>query len=305
MRVTVLGSYAKALVMTTDRIPTVGETLLGRDYRETYGGKGSDMAVQAVRLGAQVCYLGAVGADARGEEFRDLMVTEGVDVSRLQVVADLPTGVGFIIKDRAAQNIIAVDMGANESFTNADVDDAYDVLRASDVVLTQLEIPLETALHGLRRAHGAGATTVLNPAPAVDLSRTELDFVDVLTPNETEAKVALGLPPSAQMSAEEAGRRLLARGARAVVITRGEAGALIVTPEGAVAVPGISVDVVDSNGAGDSFNAALSVGLGEGLELTRAVRFATVVAGLSCQHWETVPSYPTRAQVEEATTARS
>lgn len=297
-RVGVLGSYARALVLTADRIPQPGETLVGTDYRETWGGKGSDMAVQAARLGAQVTYVGVVGDDAFGRGFRELMGVEGVDTTHLRVTAERPTGVGMIIKDAAARNVIVVDMGANELFGPGDVDAALPDLARTDVVLAPLEIPLATALHGLAAAKAAGVTTVLNPAPAVDLRAVDLSAVDVLTPNETEAKVALGLAPDADVPAQEVAERLLARGPGAVVMTLGEHGALVVTADGAEEVPALPIEVVDSNGAGDSFNAGLCVALAEGRPLVEAARFAGAVAGLCCQGWETVPSYRTRAEVE-------
>lgn len=297
-RVAVVGSYAKALVMTADRIPAPGETLIGRDFRGTFGGKGSDMAVQAARLGAAVSYLGVVGDDVYGAEFRELLEQEGVDPVGLRVAPGESTGVGFIVKDTAGRNVIVVDPGANNSFSPADVDAAAGALGGAHVALAQLEIPLATALHALAAARAAGVTTILNPAPAVDLPGTDLTCVDVLTPNEHEAKAVLGLGPDDATPPAELGRRLLALGPRAVVITLGEAGALVVTADGTVAVPPVRVDVVDSNGAGDSFNAALAVALGEGHDLPAAAGFAGTVAALCCEHWETVPSYQDRATVD-------
>ncbi|MEN5074714.1 ribokinase [Isoptericola cucumis] len=298
MRLTVVGSYAKALVMTVDRLPEAGETLLGREYRETYGGKGSDMAVQAARLGADVTYVGAVGDDAHGAEFRALLAAEGVDGSRVTVDPEAPTGVGFIVKDTAGRNLIVVDKGANDRLVPQVLDESADALRGADVVLAQLEVPLASALHALGVARSAGVTTVLNPAPAVDLRGVDLTQVDVLTPNEHEARVALGLAPGDPTPVEQLARRLLALGPRAVVVTRGEDGALVVDAAGAAPVATPTVDVVDSNGAGDSFNAALAVALGEGRDLREGAGFAGVVAALCCEHWETVPSYRTRAEVE-------
>ncbi|MFD2797032.1 ribokinase [Promicromonospora vindobonensis] len=296
--VAVIGSYAKALVMTADRIPAPGETLIGRDFRGTFGGKGSDMAVQAARLGAGVAYLGVVGDDSYGAEFRDLLTHEGVDLTGLRIAPGTSTGVGFIVKDTAGRNVIVVDPGANAGFSTADVDAAAELVRTADVALAQLEIPLETALHALALAHAAGVTTILNPAPAVDLRHTDLSSVDVLTPNEHEAKVALGLGPDDVVSAKDLGRRLLDLGPRAVIVTLGESGALVVTADRVTEVPPVRVTVVDSNGAGDSFNAALAVALGEGRDLADAARFAGTVAALCCEHWETVPSYQDRTTVE-------
>ncbi|AJY44934.1 ribokinase [Martelella endophytica] len=298
MSVLVLGSYAKALVMTADRIPLAGETLLGRDFRQTFGGKGSDMAVQAARLGCPVEFAGVIGDDVFGHEFVALMKEEGIGTAGLRVTEEKPTGAGLIIKDNAARNVIVVDMGANELFSPADVDHALEATKPADIALAQLEIPLETALYGLKAAASGGARTILNPAPAQNLVGKDLSMVDILTPNETEARVALGLAPDDPTPNGEIARRLMETGCRAVVMTLGEDGVFGATSVGTFTIPAFRVDHVDSNGAGDSFNAALAVGLSEGKPLKEAARFAAAVAALCCTRWETVPSYHTRDEVE-------
>ena len=301
----IIGSYAKALVMTADRIPAPGETLLGRDYRQTFGGKGSDMAVQAARLGARVSYVGVVGDDLFGREFVSLMEHEGVDVSRLRITDQRPTGVGLIIKDEAGSNVIVVDMGANELFDRGDIDRAGDRLADCDVALAQLEIPLDTALYGLSAARRAGARTILNPAPAIDLRGQDLSMADVITPNQTEARLLLGLTPESDVADADIARELLGLGVGAVAITCGDEGARLYerSTDGsrdvkATRVPAFAIELVDSNGAGDSFNAGLAVGIAEGLGLPAAGRFAGAVAALCCEHWETVPSYQHRETVD-------
>lgn len=297
MSVFILGSYAKALVMTADRIPIAGETLIGHDFRQTWGGKGSDMAVQAARLGASVAYAGVVGNDVFGHEFIALMKQEGVNIQALSITDELPTGAGLIVKDRQARNVIVVDMGANKLFTPEKVDGALDLLKQSNVALAQLEIPLETALYGLRLAKKVGKTTILNPAPARDLRGFDLSAIDYLTPNETEARVALGLEPDDARSNREIADLLLKTGCRYVVMTLGEAGSAVFSAESTLEIPPCSVDVVDSNGAGDSFNAALAVALDEGQTIEKAVLFANATAALCCTAWETVPSYHYREDV--------
>ncbi|SDF17603.1 ribokinase [Sporomusa acidovorans] len=296
--VCIIGSYAKALVMTVDRIPLVGETLLGYDYRETYGGKGSDMAVQAARLRATVNYIGVVGEDNFGTEFIRLMKAEGVTTDGIRVTTEKPTGVGFIVKDKQAQNVIVVDKGANELFGPDDIDKHSALMEAADIVLAQLEIPVDTALYALKRAKKMGKTTVLNPAPAIDLSRYDLSFVDMITPNETEARVAIGERPEVAMTHREVAEILLKTGCGKVIMTLGGNGVDIHSSEASRHVDCYKIDVVDSNGAGDSFNAALCVGLAARKNLTDAVAYANAVAGLCCTKWETVPSYHTAAEVE-------
>ncbi|MGF1760089.1 ribokinase [Photobacterium sagamiensis] len=299
MSVFILGSYAKALVMTADRIPLVGETLIGEDFRQTFGGKGSDMAVQAARLGSKVVYSGVIGDDAFGNEFQDLMKQEGINTEALRVTSELATGAGFIVKDNKAQNVIVVDMGANKLYSKEDVFEAKPLMNDCKVALAQLEIPLETALYGLKIAKSLGKKTILNPAPARDLRGLDLSDVDYLTPNETEARVALGLEPNADISDREVADKLLETGCKFVVMTLGSDGSAVFTKDETIIVPPCKVDVVDSNGAGDSFNAALSVALSENMNINEAINFANATAALCCKDWETVPSYKNRVQVEE------
>lgn len=295
----IIGSYLVALVMDVDRLPHKGETVLARNFREAYGGKGSDMAVQAARLGAPVIFVGRVGDDDFGRAFIRLMQEEGVNLDYLRTTKELATGAGFIIKDKSGHNIITIDIGANQLFAPADVDAALPHMRPGAVVLIQLEIPLETALYAARRGHEAGATVILNPAPAHDLRQHDLSMVDILTPNETEARVCLGLAPNDPTPDVEIARRLLALGCGVVLMTLGERGSLLVTPDQVMTIPAFRIpNAVDSNGAGDSFNAALATALIEGQSLPEAVRFANAVAGLCCTRWDTVPSYHTRAEVD-------
>lgn len=299
MKVCIIGSYAKALVMTSNRIPLVGETLIGYDYRETYGGKGSDMAVQAARLGADVGYIGVVGKDTFGTEFIDLMEKEGVKTKGIRVTSEKPTGVGFIVKDESANNVIVVDMGANELISEKDIEDNLDLIKEADVVLAQLEIPIQIALYALKKAKELGKITILNPAPAVKLLDYDLSFVDIVTPNETEARVTIGELPEVAMTHREVALKLLTTGCKKVIMTLGGDGVDIHTSTEQRHVDAYKIDVVDSNGAGDSFNASLSVALADNKSEEEAVSYASAVAGLCCTKWETVPSYHTKEEVEK------
>ena len=296
--VVVIGSYLVALVMEVERFPSVGETVNGGGYFETHGGKGSNMAVQAARLGARCSFVGRVGDDARGQAFRAMLVGEGVGIDHLYLQEGIATGVGFVILGPGGQNMIAIDSGANGRFSTTDVDQAAGVMRPRATVLTQLEIPLATALHGMRRGRAAGCTTILNPAPAQDLSGHDLASVSVITPNETEARVCLGMASAERADEETLGRCLLERGCGAALLTLGERGCLCVTPEGSEHIPGFAIpEVVDTTGAGDAFNAALAVALSEGRALVEAARFANAAAALCCTTLATLPAYRTRQQV--------
>ena len=296
--VVVIGSYLVALVMEVERFPAVGETVSGGGYFETHGGKGSNMAVQAARLGAQCSFVGRVGDDSRGRAFRAMLAGEGVGTDHLHLQENIATGVGFVILGPGGQNMIAIDSGANAQFSTADVDGAAGAMRSPSTVLTQLEIPLATALRGMQRGRAAGCTTILNPAPAQDLSAHDLASVSVITPNETEARVCLGMAASERADEETLGRRLLERGCGAALLTLGERGCLCVTAGGSEHIPDFAIpEVVDTTGAGDAFNAALAVALAEGRALSEAARFANAAAALCCTTLATLPSYRTREQV--------
>ena len=296
----VIGSYAIALVMDVERLPREGETLLAHDFRQTYGGKGSDMAVQAARLGAEVHFVGRVGDDDFGRDFAALLAREGIHADHLRTTPGRATGAGFIIKSRSGANMITVDMGANQALDKADLAAAEETIAACQVMLIQLEIPLDTALHAAAIGRRHGLRVVFNPAPAQDLSGFDLSSVDVLTPNETEARACLGLPGDDPTPEAALGRRLLDLGPRAVAITLGERGALLLTAGGEWTIPAPRVPTLDSTGAGDAFNAGLATALAEGADLQPAVRFANVTAALSTTRRETVHSYHRRDEVDAA-----
>ncbi|HXZ88161.1 MAG TPA: ribokinase, partial [Candidatus Binataceae bacterium] len=225
-RIVVVGSYATGLTMKVERLPTSGETLLGTGYRVDYGGKGSNQAVGCARLGAHVIFVAKIGKDAFGEMALRLYRDEGIDVEWVGLAAGEPTGVGFILVESATgKNCIALDPGANELLTGEEVarcDAAFD---SAAVVLTQLEISAEAAGEAMARGRAHGAVTVLNPAPVRPLPAETLRTVDILTPNEVEAKLLAGLPPESDVEAAEVARELIRRGVKQVVMTRGEQGA--------------------------------------------------------------------------------
>jgi ribokinase len=299
--VTVVGSYIVALVMDVDRIPLEGETVIGRNYHTTHGGKGSNMAACAARLGAQTRFLGKIGRDAFGDGFLRLLEHEGVKRDAVLFSAKLPTAVGFIVFSAKGTNLIVIDMGANAEFSPKDIEAQADVVRNAAVALSPLEIPLETALAAARVVKTAGGKFILNPAPARDLRQADLSQVFALTPNEREGRVCLGLPPDAAVADEELADRLLELGPEHVVLTRGEHGVLWVSAAGLYAVPALAVKVVDTVGAGDAFNAGLAVGLSEGRPMLEAIALGVTAASLSTQRRETIESYVGRAKVERHT----
>jgi ribokinase len=297
-KVCVIGSFAVGLSLRAERWPAAGETVLGRDFDQGPGGKGSNQAVQVARLGGAVELVACVGRDVFGDSAFELYKAEGVGTTYLRRASQSNTGVGLIVLDPQGSNRIVLDPGANSLLGPGDVESARQALIESSVVMTQLEIPLDAAAAAVRVGRAVGARTLLNPAPARALERDVLEAVDVLTPNQTEARLLAGLAPEDPGSDADVARRLLDLGAGAVVMTRGPEGALVVDPGGMLAVPSHDVEVVDSTGAGDAFNGALAVALAEGDDLAAAASRAVAAGALACTKLGVIPSLPTRAELD-------
>jgi ribokinase len=296
-RVTVVGSYVLALTMDTDRLPLEGETVRGRNYQECDGGKGSNMAACAARLGAQAAIIAKVGRDSFGQRFVAMLADEGVSREAVLYSENFSTAVGFIIFNSQGTNAIVIDMAANGDLTPHDVAAHEDLIRQSDVLLSPLEIPLETALAAAQLSHRHGKKFILNPAPATDLRGHDLSPLFALTPNETEARVCLGLSPNDATPDETLARRLLDLGPAHVMLTRGAAGVLWASHDGLQSMPAATVTTLDAVGAGDAFNAGLAVGLSEQRPLVEALALGVTTASLSTEKRLTIPSYPRREEV--------
>jgi ribokinase len=297
-RVTIIGSYIVALVMDMDRLPIEGETVVGRDFHTTFGGKGSNAAVAAARLGADTWFLGKVGRDSFAADFVAMLQRENVHREKVLYCETHPTGVGIILFNSVGTNLIAIDPGANNQLTPADLAEHLDLIRSSSVVISPLEIPLDTALAGAQLAHQHGVKAILNPAPACDLRKSDLSSVFALTPNETEARVCLRLPSDDPANDDELARALLDLGPRNVMLTRGAQGVLWASRQGVRSIPALRVNPVDTVGAGDAFNAGLAVGLSEGQSVLHSIALGVSAASLSTEKRETLASYPHRLAVE-------
>jgi ribokinase len=299
-RIVVVGSYATGLTMKVPRIPGAGETLLGTGYRVDFGGKGSNQAVGCARLGAQVGFVARIGQDSFGDMALNLYREEGIGVARVKRSAEAPTGVGFIVVEAdTGQNSIVLDPGANELLTSADVAEAELALKSSSVVLTQLEIPVEAAASALERGRSLGAITILNPAPVRPLSASVLRLIDVLTPNEKEARVLAGRPPDVAVEPETVAQDLLRSGVKQVVMTLGEKGALLISASSQEHFPAVEVRAVDTTGAGDAFNAGLAVALSHGDSIENAIQFAIITGAMAVTKEGVIPSLPRRDEVLE------
>ena len=299
--VCVLGIFARDVTCLAPRQPRMGETLLADAVYEGPGGKGSNQAVAAARLGARARLITRLGEDAGAALARETWAEAGV--TPLAVVSQSqPTGSALILVETASgRNAIAVHPGAAAELRPADVERFAAEIRGSAVMLTQLEQPLPAARRALEIAREAGAATILNPAPAAPLPADLLALCDHLTPNEPEAEALTGLPVESEEDAVRAARALRAMGVGTVVLTMGGRGALICDASGERRLPALGRGpVVDTVGAGDVFAGAYATALAEGRPPHEAVRFANAAAGISVTRPGAAASAPTRAEVEAA-----
>ena len=297
-QVAVVGSYNHGLSMAVEALPAPGETVLGGDFAEGVGGKGSNQAVGAARLGAATSFVGCIGEDRFGDAAVDLWADEEVDADDVRRTDATHTGVGFVIVDDSGENAISVAPGANSRLSVADVRDAAGTIRSADVLLCQLETELDPVIEAAAVATDAGTEVILNPAPARDLPASLLAPVDVLTPNRGEACILAGHDPTADVPESSLLDSLLDLGVPGTALTLGADGVLVDDDGAREHVDPIDVDVVDTTGGGDAFNAGVAVARAEGQPLTEAVRFGTVCGGLACTAFEVVPALPDRAAVE-------
>ena len=297
--ITVVGSFAVGMTLRTSRMPLFGETLVGADFDMGPGGKGSNQAVAVARLGASSTFAGIIGDDKLGEIATDLYAREGVDTTYLQKTTAMATGVGFIILNAAGENGIILDMGANKLMDPAFVDQVEDQIARSAIVMTVLELPVPAAARAMELGRKRGVRTILNPAPATRLGDDVLANVDYLTPNETELRILMGREPDDPTPTEELARQLRSHFAGTLIVTMGEKGALFFDERGTSSVPAVAVNVVDTTGAGDAFNAGLAVALAEGRTLEHAVKFANCAGGLACTALGVIPALASRAAVDE------
>jgi len=297
-RIVVVGSSNTDMIVKLPHLPKPGETVSGGAFSTAAGGKGANQAVAAARAGAEVSLVARVGEDSFGEQAIAGFVGDGIDVRHVMKDPATPSGVALIFVDNKGENCIAVAPGANAGLTPHDVEAAQELITRADVVVMQLETPIETVERVATLASEHGVRVILNPAPAQPLSDEILGNVSILTPNESEAELLTGVQVADDAGAEEAARALVARGVGTVILTLGSRGAYVFESDSGELVPGFEVQAVDTTAAGDVFNGSLAVGLSEGLPLGKAVRFANAAAALSVTRLGAQPSAPTRSEIE-------
>ena len=282
--IVVIGSYVVSLTVRVPRKPVVGEALIGDLFDMGSGGKGTNQAIAAARLGAKVELVACLGDDTFADMAELLFESEGIATDHIHRVPQSNTGVGLVTLLPSGDNWIVGHLGANLLMQPHHVEAVEPHIARSDVVMAQLEAPLETVARALELGRKHRAMTILNPAPGQTLEPDMLAHVDVLTPNESETRILLGLPPDDPTPTLELAGRLLELGVETIVVTRGEEGAIIVTAKGTEVVPAVPVQALDVTGAGDSFNAALAVSLAGGMDLRSAVEQATRAGAYTTTH---------------------
>lgn len=300
-QVLVVGSLNMDLLIQSPRLPKPGETLLGCRYASKHGGKGANQAYAAAMLGSSVAMLGCVGDDRFGSSLIGKLQEAGVDTGFIGAQHEKTTGTAFVMTDSEGNNSIIVIPGANELCTAEYVHRNRELFQQADCVLLQLEIPIDGVIEGVRLAKEYGKRVILNPAPArSDIPADILCMVDVLTPNETELALLTGIDTDTTEKIEHAARILLEKGVGSVVVTLGEAGAMLVTAERTCLFPARRVKAIDSTGAGDCFNGVIAALLAVGTELEEAIRVANAAASISTTREGAMCSMPSQKEIETA-----
>jgi len=298
-RIAVIGSYVVSLTVRVPRKPVMGEALIGDLFDMGPGGKGTNQAIAAARLGAHLDLLACLGDDPFADSAEQLYAGEGVSTDYVHRISGTNTGVGMVTLLPSGENSIVGHLGANLLMQPHHVEAFEPVIARSDILLAQLEVPLESVTRALEIAQSHRVKTILNPAPGQTLQPDTLAHVDVMTPNESEARILLDLPPDNPTPTQDLAGRLLELGVETIVVTLGKEGALIITSRGTEAIPATPVQALDVTGAGDSFNAMLAVSLGEGQELRAAVEHANLAGAYTTTHLGVIDGLPTQAELDD------
>ena len=297
-QILVVGSCNTDMVIKAAHLPRPGETILGGTFFMNPGGKGANQAVAIARLGGSVTFICKTGSDIFGHQSQQLFEEEGINTSYVFSDSGNPSGVALITVDEKAENCIVVASGANANLLPSDLAKAEEAIELADLILMQLEVPMETVCFVADIAWQKGKKVILNPAPAHPLPADLLHHLYLITPNETEAEMITGVKITDDISAVEAARVLSGMGVQHVIITLGSKGALICSDGEAEIVPALKVEAVDTTAAGDVFNGALTVALSEGRNLKESVRFACKASAFSVTRVGAQSSAPYRNEVD-------
>lgn len=293
----VIGSLNMDLVVNVDTMPKPGQTIIGSNFKEVPGGKGANQAVAMARLNGNVTMIGKVGEDGFGQTLINSLKNDKVDTTYIQT-AKGATGVALITVDKNAQNSIVVSPGANFEVKEDDIDNNIEAIKNSDIVVLQLETPLDTIKYALNKAKELNKYTILNPAPAVKLDDEIIKNIDLLTPNETELEIISGVSIETEEDIQKASQIMIEKGVKELIVTLGSKGSLYINKEKSMFKKAYKVEAVDTTAAGDSYTGALAVALSQYKGMEEAMDFASKVGALSVLKEGAQSSLPTLEDVE-------
>ena len=296
--IVVVGSSNTDMIVRASRIPKAGETILGGAFSSAAGGKGANQAVAAARAGGKVTFIARIGNDDLGKQSLKCFEQDSLNLEYIQKDETVPSGVALIMVDEDGANSIAVASGANANLTPQHIREAQYAIEDADILLMQLETPLETVVEAAKIAASARVKAILNPAPAQPLPDQLMKHIAIITPNESESQLLTGVSVFDENSAKQAAERLHEKGIETVVITLGAKGSYLSINSVRQIIPGFTVNVVDTTAAGDTFNGAFAVALAEGLPAEQAVRFANAAGALSVTREGAQPSIPYRKDID-------
>ncbi|MDR2292568.1 MAG: ribokinase [Prevotellaceae bacterium] len=297
-KILVVGSSNTDMVIKTEHLPRPGETVIGGTFFMNPGGKGANQAVSVARLGGQAVFICKTGSDVFGHQAHQLFEEEGIDTSYILFDSKNPSGVALITVDANAENCIVVAPGSNANLLREDVAKAKEAIEEADIILMQLEIPMETVEFVAKTANETNKKVILNPAPAQPLSPELISNLYIITPNETEAEMISGIAITDDKSAFEAAKKIAGMGVDNVIVTMGDRGALVHNKTISTIVDAYKVKAIDTTAAGDVFNGALAVALAENRSIVDAVKFACKTAAISVTRQGAQSSVPYRNEVD-------
>ncbi|WMM24573.1 ribokinase [Tissierella sp. MB52-C2] len=294
-KVLVIGSLNTDMVVSVERIPMIGETTLASYVEKHNGGKGANQAVACSRFGAKTYMIGAIGNDEDGKALQQSLKNDDIDITGIKIDQNQKTGMAWITVDKNADNSIVVIPGANGSITKEDIEANEGLFNEVGIILLQLEIPIETVEYAINKGKEKGCTIILNPAPAIELSPSILSKIDIITPNKSELDTL-----TKDIVAEDSYKKaleLIKFGVGNVICTLGENGALLVNKNGKIEFPGLTVDAIDTTGAGDCFNGVLAAEIANGNSVEEAIEYAIKASAISVTRKGAQSSMPKRQDV--------
>ena len=295
-KICVIGSLNMDLVVNVDTMPKKGQTLIGRAFKEVPGGKGANQAVAMARLGADIRMIGKVGKDSFGETLINQLKYDKVKTNYIHR-EDCASGVAMITVDKNAENSIVVAPGANFKVLEKDIDKCIEAIDESDIVVLQLETPINTIKYALQKSKELGKYTILNPAPAVKLEDSIIENVDLLTPNETELEILSGVKIENEDDIKKAANVLIEKGVKQLIVTLGSKGSLYIDKDNIKLKKSYKVEAIDTTAAGDSYTGALAVAFAQDKDIDEAMDYASKVGALAVTKEGAQSSLPTMEDV--------